>query len=640
MSQRLLTIEDILALQSVGECDISPDGRWIVYDVVRTSRTGKFPESSIWLADTLTDAPPRRITFGPHHDSSPNWSPDGRCVAFLSDRALPDIRQIYLLSPDFGDAIGITNFDEGVLTFSWSPDGSQIGCIVKEEPEASPQQAGPGEADQREFDADNRAQRLYIVQATAYEHDVRPSPVHIDRLHVISFDWSPDSSAVVIAGTHEPRIDDAFRRVQIMHIPLDGGDPLPLAISAGTNVTPRWSPDGHWIAYRSGEGASYLSTTLRIVPATGGESTCLTCDSEGHVFGFRWLPDSRGIAVVTQHGLYSRVQRVDVASRAIETLSSEPFSAGGIDQTSFSLSREGAFALVREYDHEPRAVWKGVKGAPMRRISSVPAVLAEIHLGEVLEVAWKASNGTSLSGALVTPPEYEAGTPVPLVVQIHGGPAGVCQRRFQVAWNEWAQILAAHGIAVFRPNPRGSSGYGNAFVAANKGDWGDGPLDDIARGIDALIEQGIVDPDRLGVGGWSYGGYLTAWAITHSDRFKCAVIGAPVVNLLSFSGTTDIPTGFLPTYYYGDPYSTPAIYHAQSPLYYVDNVQAPVLLLHGENDVRVPLTQSIELYTALRARRKTVQFVTYPREDHGFVEPAHQRDVLERVVGWFRRYLV
>lgn len=636
---RPLTVDDIVSAKNPADCQISPDGRLIAYAVVDVAYSGKLPPSSVWLSPVDSGEPARRITFGPHHDSSPRWSPDGRTLAFLSDRAERDVCQIYFLPRDVGEAARLTDFKGGVTRFAWAPDGGRIACIVTEKRDDAPD-AGDAPRGAHAYGSGKDRSSLHVLDVDVANHRVQGSSKVDLPIHVLDFDWSPSGASLVVAGTAEPRIDEAFSGVRLYRFDLSGDARLLTTTPGGVDVQPRWSPDGRRIAFRSGAGTTYLALTAHVMDADGTGERNVTAGLECTVHGIAWLPDSRGLLLALQHDMQGSVQRLDFETGALEAWTDVEHVLGRIDETYVSFSAAtNALAYVREHDREPRSLWVGAPNGAFRRADRGDTNGGAPELGEVRQLSWT-SGEWSISGALVLPVGCEPGLRCPLVVQVHGGPASVYQRGYQAAWNEWGQLLANHGFAVLRVNPRGSGGRGLEFVAANWRDWGGGDWDDVARGIDHVVELGIADPDRLGIGGWSYGGFLTAWAVTHSDRFRCAVIGAPVLNLFGFFGTTDIPYGFMPRYYFGaDPYQEPEVYREHSPIFAIDQLRVPTLLLHGEADVRVPLGQSIEWYTAARGRGQPVELYTYPGEDHAIKQPAHQRDVLERVLGWFQAHL-
>ncbi len=261
-----------------------------------------------------------------------------------------------------------------------------------------------------------------------------------------------------------------------------------------------------------------------------------------------------------------------------------------------------------------------------------------LHLAHTRTVHWTAPDGTPIQGLLATPPDWQPGQRIPLVVHVHGGPANLWPHRFQVGPAVWSQLLAAQGIAVLMPNPRGSTGWGVPFTEANLGDMGGRDWHDILAGADHCVELGIADPDRLGLGGWSYGGFITAWGVTQTDRFRAAVMGAGICHWRSFHGVTDIPT-WDALFYRASPYEQGGVYDRFSAIHFADRVRTPTLILHGEQDSCVPVGQAYEFFRALKEHQVPTQLVVYPREGHGIQERRHQEDVLRRVADWFTKYL-
>jgi dipeptidyl aminopeptidase/acylaminoacyl peptidase len=297
-------------------------------------------------------------------------------------------------------------------------------------------------------------------------------------------------------------------------------------------------------------------------------------------------------------------------------------------------------SFVAESARTPPEVWIYERTIDRtQRLTYLNEVFEAAALGDAEVVHWTAPDGLEIEGMLYRPFDYVEGERYPLVVQVHGGPTARWGDEFTGNWYDWAQSLAGRGFAVLLPNPRGSTGRGSSFTNALFNEVGRAEFHDTMTGVDALIERGIVDPDRLGIGGWSWGGYMTAWAITQTNRFKAAVVGAGVTNMVSDNSVGDIPSANL-SYFESTPYDDPEPYWSRSPLRYVSKVRTPTLILHGEEDRRVAMSQGLELYTALRFREVDTQFVTYPREGHSIRETLHQKDLIERVVHWFSRHLL
>jgi dipeptidyl aminopeptidase/acylaminoacyl peptidase len=297
-------------------------------------------------------------------------------------------------------------------------------------------------------------------------------------------------------------------------------------------------------------------------------------------------------------------------------------------------------AYVGQAADVPGDVWVLATTGTPRRLTTLNPQLGQLRLGEVKEITWtNPKDGQLLYGLLITPPNLRPGRRVPTVVQVHGGPEWAWWSGWHGSWHEWGQLLASNGYAVLLPNPRGSDGQGWRFVEANRDDWGGRDLQDILAGVDALVAQGIADPDRLGIGGWSYGGFMTSWTVTQTIRFKAAVVGAAVTDLFSFHGTTDITPSFLRSYFLDLPYRRRPGYDAHSAMSFVQNARTPSLVLHGGSDLRVPVGQGWEFYNALKQLGVETEMVVYPREPHEIGERAHQADLLRRVLAWYDRFL-
>jgi dipeptidyl aminopeptidase/acylaminoacyl peptidase len=293
---------------------------------------------------------------------------------------------------------------------------------------------------------------------------------------------------------------------------------------------------------------------------------------------------------------------------------------------------------VLEDGAQPNEIWAGAIGGEPRQITAFNQALLSVTLGEVETIRWHAPDGLAIEGVLIHPAGYEAGRRYPLIVLAHGGPTWQWTQRFMANWHDWGQWLAAHGYAVLLPNPRGSTGRGRDFAHRNRRAWGSGDLDDCLSGVDQLVSQGLADPERLGIGGWSYGGFMTSWAIGHTHRFKAAIVGAGVTNLLSFQAS-DIPSWLPAEQMQANPYNDSEIYLRCSPISYAANITTPTLILHGASDERVRPGQGRELYNALRYLKVPAEMVVYPRETHAIMERHHQRDMLDRIAAWYDRWL-
>ncbi|MDB5074703.1 MAG: peptidase prolyl oligopeptidase active site domain protein [Chloroflexi bacterium] len=400
----------------------------------------------------------------------------------------------------------------------------------------------------------------------------------------------------------------------------------------------RWSPDGSTLGFLSSEGRVSTDDALFVVPAAGGEARAFMPGYEGSVDWFDWAHDGKSLLVSAVEHEASALLRVAVSGGSSEPILPEQLRGHGYigEQISYSADRK-TLAVVRSSGEQPAEVWTGT-AASLRRRTSFNADVEQWATGRVERLSWVGAEGIEISGLLVYPAGYTPGKRYPLVLHIHGGPTWFWSDHFYASWHDWAQYLASHGYAVLLPNPHGSAGRGAAFADSTLDDYGGKELTDDLFGVDQVIAMGVADPDRLGVGGWSHGGYLAAWAISQTDRFKAAVMGAGMSNLISDQGQNDIPR-CNDQYFSKRTYEDPDLFMQRSPITYVQNIKTPVLILHGGADERVNPMQGREFYIALRLLGLPCMLVTYPREGHHIEERKHQTDLLRRVLDWYDRYL-
>jgi dipeptidyl aminopeptidase/acylaminoacyl peptidase len=397
----------------------------------------------------------------------------------------------------------------------------------------------------------------------------------------------------------------------------------------------RWSPDGKWIAYTGNtdpEGGGVSTTYLYLVSAGGGEPKQLTAKSELNIGTPVWSRDGRTIYFSTNVFEAIDVFACDVATGAVKQLTRRGGSTGISE-----ISSDGkVFIGTTGANQQPTELYSsGADLASLKVITDQNAWLRDYALADTEVVKWKSKDGTEVEGLLTKPVGYEAGTKVAFLLNPHGGPTGASINNFSGT----VQVLAANGFAVLQPNFRGSTGKGLAFAQANRNNWGKGDYEDCMTGVDAMIASGIADPDRLGAFGWSYGGYMTFWILTQTDRFKAVSPGAGLTNIYSMYSQNDIQRYL--RWFYSDkaPWDAQELYWDRSPMKYVKNVKTPTMIMHGQVDTRVPIAQAQEFYRALTEMKVPVEFVVYPRENHGFTEPRHQMDRVRRYVRFFAKYL-
>ena len=649
---------DIVNLRTVQDPRISPDGKNIIFTVGWSQDSGGPDVSTIWIVPADGTAPARPFILGSGMDASPQWSPDGLTVAFLSSRDNPltgDLdkviresvitpsgdaaeapgrergrapsRQIWTIPVAGGEAVALTALPGEISRFEWSPDGGRI-AVLSAEPE-SPQKRSDidNKRDWREVDHDYRFTSLWICDLRSRTAKKLTSP----NLNISDLAWSPDGRRLALRIADSPTINDYFYHSRIVLFdPETGGLGRVISTLAASGL--RWSPDGSKIAYNV-IGADGITSTPFVCEVGSGAVTNPAQDYQGLIGEMEWSADSKALIAQAFEGAHFAIVRIDPKSSSVR-----PIAVSGGQGSQFSVSRDDRrVAFIGNAPGHPDEVWLA-EGGKVRVLTDINPGVGGWALGSVREMTWTNSkDGTRIYGVLVTPPGFKEGNPVKTIVQIHGGPEWAWWSGWLGSWHEWAQMLASHGYAVFLPNPRGSDGQGAAFARAVVKDWGGGDFQDIMDGVDSLVKAGIADPARLAIGGWSYGGFMSLWAVTHTDRFKTAIVGAGVSDLLSLARITDTPD--FPLGYYGDVPSNISLYDAHSPIRLLERVSVPLLVLHGEADTRVPISQGEALYVGLRMLGKPVRMVRYPREPHWFREKEHQRNILEQVLAWYDSHL-
>ncbi len=683
------TVDDILKLSDVSDVQISPDGRRAVFVVTEADDEENSFNTDLYLAAIPAPggsmADPIRLTRSPKADHQPRWSPHGGLVAFLSAREVgkpetgsPDskaekVEQVWLLRADGGEPWNPGRVKGDVHDLAWSPDGKTLALLVQEPKSDERVKREKDKDDAVVVDREVRRDQVWLIDAASGA----AAQVTRGEIHYTDLDWAPGGGQLALAGQPTPKVPDAFfsdiytvdlakarealqeevaRKGRGGEKESEGKDPKegsatpsePLAVpgvvvtTKGADGEPRFSPDGASIVYVTQDGNEewYTNSYVAIVPAVGGTPRVLTRSFDEEVENVQFAQDGKTIFFEGNRRLTRHLFRVPIAGDE-----AEPLTRGDELNRAITLSRDGRVAaFVRENAKEPPEVHAGeVAGAgtlaSVRRVTSLNAWATEFETFVKEPYRWKGAGGMEIEGLLVKPPG-SVGRRVPVLVIVHGGPAGVFNFNYSVRRGAYpVQLFAQKGFAVFMPNPRGSGGYGEAFRKANVRDWGDKDYEDIMAGVDALVAAGIADPDRLGIMGWSYGGFMTSRVITKTHRFRAASVGAGVTNTFSFTGVADIPP-FMRSYFGAWPWEEPAVYTSHTALFHAKGVKTPTLIQHGEADARVPISQGWELYVALREQGVPVEFVTYPRQGHGIAEPKLLRDAMRRNVEWFTRWIL
>ncbi len=626
---------DIMRLRDMREAEISPDGGMILFTVQQQMSTFSPDQSAIWSVPADGSQPGRPFIAGGGADAGPRWSPDGRWVAFLSNRKTsvgatdPPSRQIWLTPSTGGDAAPLTALPSDVVDIAWSPDGKQIACLAAD-PDTDKEKADKAaKRDWVEVDKPEHFTRMWIVDV-AGRTARRVSP---DGVNVVAMDWSPNGERIALKVTDSPGVNDIFYHSRLVLIdPVSGviGKPLFEPVAEG----PKWSPDGRSILVEEILTPGFIGLAPRLVEVASARVTKLADAWPGLLTKVRWAPDGRSILALSFEQTRSRLVRIDPHGGAVS-----PTAAFAGEAADFTTSGDGKrFAVALSSPDRPADVWVAEAGTT-KVVTQINPEVANWRLGKIETVSWRnRRDGRALYGVLVTPPGFVPGAPTKMVVQIHGGPEWAWWAGWLGSWHEWAQLLATHGYVVFLPNPRGSDGQGTAFARAVGADWGGMDYQDIMDGVDALVARKVADPARLGIGGWSYGGFMAAWAVTHGDRFRAAVVGAGPTDMTAMARITDTPD--FPLGYFGAIEDHLAdLDRASSVRFLSAKVTTPVLVLHGDKDTRVPVTLGLEFYRGLKMLGKDAVMIRYPGEPHWFHEPAHQEDVQRRVLDWFDTHL-
>ncbi len=637
------TPELVMKVKRVDDVRVSPDGQWVAFVVGQAAMDGERSEwvSHIHLAKS-DGSRSFQLTRGAKSAGSPTWSPDGQWIGFLSSRE-KDKSNLWRIHRGGGEAERLTDEKGGISSFAWSPDGSRVAFLMAESPTEEEETSRKEKRDARVVDDDFDMVDLFVMPVEEDVTGKRP----VRKLTRGEFSvggsfgggepsWSPDGKRIAFSHLPTPRVND-WPKSDISVIDVESGEIRALAKTEAAEGQPFFSPDGKWIAYAASDVPATWGFTARVhvVPSEGGvpEALAESYDRQPGIVG--WSKDGSRILITETHRTTSR-------------LSALPLDGGApIDLTPVGrmvdgpiLNRTGTHIgfVSQAPNSPPEAFVSAVESFAPKQVSHVQD-LPDLPVGKTDVIQWKSSDGKSVEGLLTVPVGYSGGTRVPLLVIVHGGPTGVFVQNF--IGSRGAYPIAAftsRGYAVLRCNVRGSSGYGRDFRYANYEDWGGGDYQDIMSGVDHVIEMGVADPDRLGVMGWSYGGYMTSWIITQTHRFKAASVGAGVTNLMSFTGTADIP-GFVPDYFGGEYWEVFDRWRSHSAMFNVGGVETPTLIQHGERDARVPVSQGYELYHALERQGVPVKMVVYPRQAHGIGEPKLQLDAMTRNLEWFEKWI-
>jgi len=617
---------------------ISPDGSRVVFVVSPASKSGEQRTRSLWISSD--GSPARQFTAGTFDDRDPRWSPDGTQFLFRSDRLKPgsDEYRLFLLSASGGEALPLGELGGELSQPEWSPDGRWV-AVLRRDPEPDTITARKKERDDAILvEEDARFTRLWVLEVDS----TRARCLTTGEREVRSFAWAPDSQSLVTITTNAAEYDATLGPGDLWQVAVEGSLPRHVAQFRNAPSSPVVveTRNGPIVAVRAYGHREQPEESIWSVALSGGGPVNALPELAGNVEDLIPLPGTMGrLAARIVERTHARLFAVDVTSGNMTPLTPDAMADRGsvVDGASFAV--DGCrLAAVWSDAATPEEVWLGDASGEARPVTSFGKDFTG-RLQPVEHVCWTSDDGVEIEGLLTYPVDYQPGTRYPLVVEIHGGPSWQWEDRVMLGWHDWAQMLATRGYAVLLPNPRGSTGYGRELQRLLQDDVGGGESRDLVSGALAMVERGIADPNRLGIAGWSWGGYLTAWTITQTTMFRAAVMGAGLANMVSDHGQGDIPSANL-LYYPGQPYEHMEHYWKSSPIRHVAAVKTPTLILHGEEDARVHPAQGMEYFRALKILGVPVRFVRYPREKHGIEERAHQIDVMQRIIDWFDQYLL
>ncbi len=630
--------DDVVRIRDVREPQISPDGGWVAYTVSTSDTAEDRSKSAVWMAswDGRRNV---RLTTSKPGENTPRWSPDGGWLAFLSSRD-DEHTQLWLLDRQGGEGRKATTLPSDVDDYVWAPDGKRVALVAEDPDTAKPKTPAPIVIDRFQFKQDE-AGYLGKQHRHLYLLDVESGKT--TRLTTGDYDellpaWSPDGKSLVFVSKRRLVADrDDDWDLYVMEATA-GAPPRQLTTFEGPDNNPdyesrpAWSPDGRAIAYLQGGPPNliyYGVQKLAVVSSAGGAPRILTAALDRNVASPVWSSDGSSITFLLEDDRAVGLARIPAAGGAIERLVS-----GSRVVSAFTAGAGGKVAVLASTPLVPDEVF-ALDGTTLRPLSHQnDEWLARTRLAEVEPITFKSRDGTAINGFTLKPPDFVPGKRYPTILRIHGGPVS----QYQYEFDFQLQTLAGHGYLVVVANPRGSSGRGERFATAIFADWGNKDAQDVLAAIDYAVAQGLADPARLGVGGWSYGGILTNYVIAQDRRFKAAVSGASISNVLAGYGTDQYVREY--EVELGVPWKAADTWIKLSfPFLHADRITTPTLFLCGDKDFNVPLLNSEQMYQALRSLGVETQLVIYPGQHHGINKPSYRRDRLERYLAWYDKHL-
>lgn len=644
-----LSLDDLAKLRSVSDPQVSPDGKWVAYVVGTVDAEKDKRDTDLWMVSWDGAQQVRLTSSAESSESAPRWSPDGRYLAFLSARGDEAEKkkgaQVWLLDRQGGEAQKLTDVQGGVSGYEWSPDGKRLCLVVDDfDPASDPEKMEgwkrktppPVVLDRYHFKSDQGGylRRLYshltLFDVATKKAEILTAGLFDDQ----SPAWSPDGKSIAFVSNRTPDPDRNENTDVYVVEARAGAQARALTTFEGRDGgTPAWSPDGKWIAYFQGDESklyAYHLDKLAVVPSAGGASRVVTTALDRAVAGeILWASDGASVRVVVEDDRASYVAKITVATGAVEKLTATDRTAAGISE-----GPNGALALLVGTPAAPDEVFT-LSGRELRRLTHQnDEWLAAVQLATTEGFTCKAKDGSVVNGIVRKPAGFVAGKKYPTLLIIHGGPNGQDGYEFDFL----REFLAGNGYVVLAVNYRGSSGRGTAYQKAIFADWGNKEVLDLLAAVDWAVAGGIADPEKLGIGGWSYGGILTDYTIASDTRFKAAMSGASSALQMSLYGVDQYIVQW--DLELGQPWKAQDVYTKVSyPFLHADRIKTPTLFMSGDKDFNVPTAGAEQMYQALKSLGVETQLVIYPDQHHVLTVPSYLRDRLVRWLGWYDRFL-